>query len=1196
MKKSRLYSIIALAISFTILCTSLVAPVIAKLVMGINMIFEDTDGTVHEDLDYTVNSVFEVRSQDEFFAAINQGYSYVQLSKDIENPLIITQNAENLERDLILDLNGIEIQRNGAEPILNVGPGVRLTVTDTSDEQTGGLYNPVGAVFNINGGNLTVITGAFECGPRYSEYYSYNHNVLANTNNTTKRTIVEEVKNVQFVDNTGSPVIKTAPIILSYPTRTGDIVYNHGNLYFDRPYNAADLKIKEDTYCYYRTSEDVADANTAVHATWYYTYYVDPDTYEYVGATVPEGTADQYVLITIYGYEDAIAHAAEKTNPREYYASIQMLAGELDVIKGSFFCYFGLENTACVNAYNGTLTIKNGTFSSRVPNATDPTSQNTVLEKEKDQDAFVIGNYFEKFQWSNITNTSGSQARAGKSYGILTSSAAAKVSVGTGKFYSSNNNVINMSGGGTLKVDSGTFTKQLTTSGDASFTQNNAIIHTELGELTVSGQFATYGSNTSAVFSEGGSLNVSGTFNVNGSGSRGVYSTGGSIDVGGEFTLTGNNSAGVYSEGGNVSVNGEFALTSDNSTGVYSKGGNVDVSGSFTLDGDNSAGVYSEGGTLGISGNFTLHGDYVYGVYSEGGTIDTHNTVIDLISSQGCYGVYVNTVTDATLTMNTTTINVGVDSAVKTSGTYLASAGIFLAAPVTTNDKGEIVTDATISIEGTTKINSHELGIAVRGGALNITGNGEITTQYASAIAVLNGAINFDKNSNYKITSKNTRTGNTTNSYDMYLYETGKTGIQPSENYPNTDGVYVSGGNFKANGTINITHTGLYNNVSTYTNYSNLTITSYALRVAGGSVELSPDSDNKHTVTITNSSGGGVYCSSGSLVLGNPDYETTGNINNIVKVQTTGTAWSGTIHGNGTSGGQGWNAPKIQSGGPAIELNGGNITVNNGTYTAALSDGVLAKIPYKSGMETPTATITINNGHFDGQMDNYTASFYSGPAGSYGLKVIGGANVKINGGTFLGKAGSASVTGVSKFTSANSYDGNWAQVYVKAGTFGDPNNVPNDGFMIFDKAKVVLGSAKEDEASLSRADAITIHSKLCPISVNKLSLNGSQTALASYVYIYYGTYYGGQSDVWNEGSFSYVKIYNVASSGTSTGNNVIRVNLSDNGKDGIAGFGYKGVNYGSNSASGHFCVYYPHTAARYFKDTDFSDPKDYNTP
>ena len=107
MKKSRLCGIIALAVSFGLLCASFAAPTVAKLVLSKQLTFTDVDNVVHEELDYTVNSVFEVKSQDEFFAAINQGYSYVQLSQDIENPPIITESAENLERDLIIDLNGI---------------------------------------------------------------------------------------------------------------------------------------------------------------------------------------------------------------------------------------------------------------------------------------------------------------------------------------------------------------------------------------------------------------------------------------------------------------------------------------------------------------------------------------------------------------------------------------------------------------------------------------------------------------------------------------------------------------------------------------------------------------------------------------------------------------------------------------------------------------------------------------------------------------------------------------------------------------------------------------------------------------------------------------------------------------------------------------------------------------------------------
>ena len=141
-KESKVTKILMLILSLVFFTSTIVASSISKYVTQKQAYFGDK-----EHLDYTVNAVFVVRNQEELFAAINQGYTYVQLDQDIENPLIVTQKAETLNTDLILDLNGIEIQRNGYEPILNIKPGVRLTVVDTSTEQTGGLYNPVGSVF-----------------------------------------------------------------------------------------------------------------------------------------------------------------------------------------------------------------------------------------------------------------------------------------------------------------------------------------------------------------------------------------------------------------------------------------------------------------------------------------------------------------------------------------------------------------------------------------------------------------------------------------------------------------------------------------------------------------------------------------------------------------------------------------------------------------------------------------------------------------------------------------------------------------------------------------------------------------------------------------------------------------------------------------------------------------------------------------
>ena len=237
--KGKGFKIFALILSCALFVTSLAVTTFSRFVSLVNAPFEGK-----EHLNYTVNTVFIARNQEELFAAINQGYTYVQLDKNIENPLIITQKTENLDTDLILDLNGIEIQRNGYDPILNVKENVRLTIIDTSDEQTGGLYNPVGSVFNVNGrdgkgGTLTILAGKFESGPRYSEYYSYNDFILNDSQNSlTQRTKVEAdpqlvTMHVRKASGAGFDEITTeyrAPIIKSYPEKTGEITYEHGNL------------------------------------------------------------------------------------------------------------------------------------------------------------------------------------------------------------------------------------------------------------------------------------------------------------------------------------------------------------------------------------------------------------------------------------------------------------------------------------------------------------------------------------------------------------------------------------------------------------------------------------------------------------------------------------------------------------------------------------------------------------------------------------------------------------------------------------------------------------------------------------------------------------------------------------------------------------------------------------------------------
>ena len=125
------------------------------------------DGQLTGDLEYVVADQIVVSSVDGLLAAIQNGYSNIQIADDVKNPIIVTGTAPDVNSDLTIDLNGHELQRNDRGPMLNVTQGVRLTIIDSAGG--GGFYNPVGSVLNIDGGTLTVAAGVFESGPRDGE-------------------------------------------------------------------------------------------------------------------------------------------------------------------------------------------------------------------------------------------------------------------------------------------------------------------------------------------------------------------------------------------------------------------------------------------------------------------------------------------------------------------------------------------------------------------------------------------------------------------------------------------------------------------------------------------------------------------------------------------------------------------------------------------------------------------------------------------------------------------------------------------------------------------------------------------------------------------------------------------------------------------------------------------------------------------
>ena len=160
-KRTIAVSAILLAIALMLL-SSAFALTHAKYVTEIG----DSDNT----LDYETQTPFNVGSQQELYNAIKSGYGYVKLSEDLKGPIIMTGDALDLKNDLTIDLNGNEIERNNRSSLLNVPAGKTFTVIDTKGG--GGLYNPIGSVLTVSGGDLNVYGGMFESGPRPTEYYT----------------------------------------------------------------------------------------------------------------------------------------------------------------------------------------------------------------------------------------------------------------------------------------------------------------------------------------------------------------------------------------------------------------------------------------------------------------------------------------------------------------------------------------------------------------------------------------------------------------------------------------------------------------------------------------------------------------------------------------------------------------------------------------------------------------------------------------------------------------------------------------------------------------------------------------------------------------------------------------------------------------------------------------------------------------
>lgn len=1030
--------------------------------------FSKETGTTHGDygnnIEYIVADQINVKDMDEFVGAIENGYSNIVIDDEAPEEIIITTSVTDVGVDLIIDLNGHKIVRNNREPILNVQNGVRLTIMDRSEERTGSFYNPVGSVLQISGGTLTVSGGKFESGPRKTEYGSDTGTVTAEL----------------YVKEGGEYILGSQAVAMPrLPTGQTGVYYETGIA--SNPY------VPDDTYLYYTSEEQDTELIVGAEdgsADYYYIYEENGNRTVVYGYYAVKGTAtsetnyaavsmqsgNMYVrggeyhsyfgLNTAYGiYADGGYMSVESgafsviedgvcircnyqtVSDREY----------LRIAGGDFRSEWG--DTIQVNG--GELAVGGGTFEKDA----------TLAPSDEEGSAIIRINNGILDGSAEHADTLRFSLSGSNLYGIYAAGSGIEVILidSEFKFDGGTNNTGIYASGGRIEVTDSVFTLP----GSESYgirAENEESASSESADISIYGcVFQMTGAASTGISLEAGTVNLEGT-------AKNPYSLFYIEYVSDCYgILAGNKYGEVASDQGAIEVgvySAQFFLgqpvgrTADgyanafNGAGVYSNAVNSKISigdARFITGGYSSSGIYAESGTINQeganqklvivtgaryndyqSGGKTADGSWIYfpqtgdqyvagavlnvsstivsgshGIYSGGGTIQLNSAYVALYSRQAG-GLLSSLPTAATMTSGYSIDVETMDVDVRTERVGESSAVLTSTAVSTVNGNVRI---------GTATVNTDSLGVTAQVGSISVTGALKVISTRATAIYLNNGSLTLAGNSTTTVTS-------TINPYCRW----GGTNPVVPHSY---DGIYVEGGSLLSEGSLEVTHTGVENDEqdgAANTLYREFVIKSFAVRVVASSTANSEVEIAGGTIKNVEG-GGGIYVSpgeTGSVVLGTETKELT--------VETSGSSVYDKYIEFGSA--DNWNYRQNRTGGHAVEVNGGNLTIYGGKFTAAQGEGILVK----------SGRVKIYGGVFSGH-DNYQANgggAVAGPAASYNFKLFGGS-VDIYSGTFNSEGSGAFIMGNSAtdMADANIYGGS----FVVSG---------QAGFSVYDYADILF--------------------------------------------------------------------------------------------------------------------------------------------
>ena len=598
------------------LIVSLMAASFAALTYGRYSGGRRDENSPYEDyIDFVGATAYEVSSPEELVNAINNGYSYIKISGDAEEPFVVNNNVADVYTNLVLDVNGHKIVRNSRNPLLDVQKSVSVVlVYDSSTTAEGGFYNPVGSALQTSGGTLTVGAGVYESGPRTKPSSSVSGNVSATVYSREVRTGKEYTldESTTQLPKLEKDVYLKNDVTEGYLRNDTYLIYTKENNCYVKGGQLLVNCTKTETEAGTEISGTPFSVESNVASCDFYYYYP-------VGTA---GTADSpQTYAVVYGYHDVKKLASNEKGAAETlqgsglvwpYAAIRSEAGNTHARGGTFKTHFGEENTYCIYSAGGTMTV-GGTAEPKFSAV-----QSGVCIRMRE----------------------GGETEEQRSAPSLT--------IDSGEFSSEIGDTIEMSGG-EMEVKKGSFKKTGCKKGtDAQLENQTAIISLTGGTLNVSG--TKTGDGYSVTMTAGGSENggtLENVFGIRADGGGKISTTGVSFHIYGDY------SAGVLSYDGKIDLGNDTVINvtqSDQykngtdtlltSAGVSSEqaSGNeenpVNLSGNVTIA-SNGLGITARGVVNVTGGESTVTTECGTGIYvnngkfnvEKGATINVNSTV-----------------------------------------------------------------------------------------------------------------------------------------------------------------------------------------------------------------------------------------------------------------------------------------------------------------------------------------------------------------------------------------------------------------------------------------------------------------------------------------------------------------------------------------------------------------------------------------